>query len=197
MKGKYILETVLVVSSVILWLVVIFNLLLTLALVRRLRATSPSQNEIGLKSGQPAPDFTAQTLNGEIMTRSTYAGRSIAFLFISIHCAPCHDLLPQLEPLAPKAAQSGVELILVSGDGLKETKAFAEEQNINLPVLVAPRESNSFMEDYKCTATPSYCFIDANAEVISSGYPSLQWGEWKTLVESWTKHDPLIQSKRR
>lgn len=191
------MEAILIVSSALLWLIVLFNLLLTLALVRRLTTTSSSQKRIGLKAGQLAPDFTAQTLSGEAVTRSTYAGRSVVFLFISINCAPCHELLPQLETLAPKAAQAGVELILVSGDGLKETYTFAERQNISLPVLVAPRASNPFMEDYKSTATPSYCFINAEAQIISAGYPNLERGEWKTLVESWAKDNIATESKRR
>ncbi len=81
------METSLVVNSILLWVVVLFNLLLTLALVRRLNADRRSEHTMGLEAGQPTPDFTAQTLSGEAATRSTYIGRKVAFVFISYQSA--------------------------------------------------------------------------------------------------------------
>ena len=55
------METALVVSSVLLWLVILLNLVLTLALVRRIntkRSDKSAPPEV-LKTGQLAPDFTA------------------------------------------------------------------------------------------------------------------------------------------
>src|SRR5690348_1026265 len=108
------METGLVVSSAVLWLVVLLNLLLTLALVRRVNASPRTVPQERLKTGEPAPDFTAHTLDGELVSRSTYAELKVAFVFISTHCGPCREIMPQLVPLGPKAAQAGVELVLVS-----------------------------------------------------------------------------------
>lgn len=118
------METILVVSSILLWLVVLLNLLLTFGLVRRFNAaprpvTMPHQ--IGLQVGELAPDFTAPTVHGEIVTLSTYIGRKVVFVFISAHCVPCHEVLPDLQQLGLKAARAGVELVLVSSDEMEET----------------------------------------------------------------------------
>jgi peroxiredoxin len=185
-------ETILVVSSILLWLVVLLNLLLTLALVRRLNASRTHQvpvSEMGLKRGEIAPEFTAQTLASEMVTLHSYAGRNTVFIFISTHCAPCHEILPSLVSLGPKAARAGVELVLVSGNELDETRALMEQEQIRLPVLVAPRGSNSFLEDYKATEVPTYCFIDEQGKVQSTGYPGQQWEEWKLLTASWLARD--------
>jgi peroxiredoxin len=182
------LETGLVVSSAFLWVVVLSNLLLTLALVRRLNKGSRSTPAIGLKSGQQAPDFSAHTLNNETVTRSTFVGRKAAFIFISTQCDPCREFMPSLTSLENDAAQAGVELILVSSDEQEETRAFAEELNISLPVLVAPRKTNSFFEDYKATLTPSYCFINEQGLVQSAGLTGLVGGNWQKLTNSWTQH---------
>jgi peroxiredoxin len=179
----------LVVSSLLLWIVVLFNLLMTLALIRHRNAAPPTPGREVLKVGQSAPGFTAETLNGEEVTLSTYAGRAVAFLFIGTHCSPCRTAIPTYEALRPKAMRAGVELILVSIDDVARTQAFAEELHVTLPVLVAPHTSNPFMDDYKGTGTPFYCLVDAQSKVQSTGYPSPDWGEWKTLSESWADEE--------
>ena len=186
------METGLIISSVLLWVVVLANLLLTLALVRRINADPRSAQAAGLTKGAHAPDFTAQTLNGETVTRSTYVGRSVAFVFISTHCSPCRDLLPRLEPLGSQAAQAGTELVLVSADELEETRTFAVELDTHLPILVAPRTTNSFLSDYKSPGTPSYCLIDGLGKVQLAGYPNMEHGEWKSLVDSWAEHNAPV-----
>lgn len=189
--------TILVVSSVLLWLVVLLNLLLTFALVRRLNTDRRLGDVIGLEAGQVAPEFTAQTLSGETVTRSTYTERKVAFLFVSTHCGPCQEILSHIEQLKYNAALGGVELVLVSGDEIEETRAYIEKQNINLSVLVAPRKNNPFMEDYKSTTTPSYCFVNEQGKVQSAGLPILEWGGWKALADFGTKNDAFISSERR
>jgi peroxiredoxin len=181
------LETGLIVSSVLLWVVVLLNLLLTLALVRRFNALPRPAPPMGLKAGETAPDFTAQTLSGETVTRATYAGSQVGFVFLSTHCGPCRELLPRFEPLGAKAAQAGVNLLLVIDDELEATRAFAEQYHITLPVLIAPRETNSLMNDYQARSTPSYCLVNAQGKVQSSGYPNFDGEAWKDWLDSWAK----------
>lgn len=191
------METALIVSSILLWLVVLLNLLLTLGLVRRLDTGGRSVSAMGLEAGEPAPDFTAQTLSGETVTRSTYAGRNMAFVFISTHCSPCNEILSHMGPLEPKAARAGVELVLVSTDEMEETCTFVEKQNISLPVLIAPRSNNPFLEDYKFISTPSYCLVNEQGKVQSAGFMSMVGGPWKDLADSWVKRDASIATERR
>lgn len=193
------METVLIVSSILLWIVVLFNLVLTLALVRRANTAShhnsPSLDM--LKAGQPAPDFTAQILSGEKVTLSSYAGHKMAFIFISTACVPCREFLPQLELLKPEAARAGVELALVSSNEIGETRAFAEKLNVSLPVLVAPRSTNPLFEEYKATLTPAYCLVNEQGVVQSAGLANLVGGEWEALTDSWKKNDVPVASERR
>lgn len=192
----------LVVSSILLWIVVVCNLILTLALVRRSNGRSGrSLPKEGLQEGEQAPDFTAETLNGEMATLATYAQREVAFVFVEPACGPCRESLPSYEALGPKASHSGVDLVLVSVADAERTRSFVEELNIQLPVLVAPCESNSFMIDYKLSSTPSYCLINGRSKIESTGYPSLQWGKWKELAKAWeanmARQPSLAANERR
>lgn len=180
------MEQGLVLSSVLLWILVLCNLVLTLALIRRANAgNAGSLPREGLKEGQPALDFTAEALSGQKMTLATYAQRAVAFVFVEPTCGPCREALPSYETLGPKAAQSGVDLVLVSTADAEQTRHFVNEFNIQLPVLVAPRESNTFMQDYKLSTTPSYCLIDRQGRVQATGFTNLKAGKWKVLTEAW------------
>lgn len=194
------METVLLVGLIALWLVVLGNLVLTFALIRKVNTGESHSNQktlrpMGLEKGTEAPDFTAQTLDGETVTRATYAGRSTAFVFFSTLCQPCREVLPELEQLAPTAAQAGVDIVLVSKDKREATSAFLDEMQIHLPVLIAPFDSNPFMKEYKATMTPSYSLIDTQGKIQSAGHP--QMPEWKALAESWSRKDLALPATRR
>jgi peroxiredoxin len=181
------MEVILIVGLLLLWVIVIFNLFLTFALVRRLNHERPQARlEPGLSAGEIAPDFSVQTLSGETVTRSTYAGRKVAFVFISTHCTPCHDLMFQLESLTSQATQAGVEVVLVSSDKQEETRAFIEQKKIHFPVLVAPREANTFLDDYRSPGTPAYCFVNAEGKVYSAGIPLVIGTVWREF-DDWIK----------
>lgn len=194
------METVLIVSSILLWVVVLLNVLLTFGLVRRFNKGEHKHEPPSLdmlNTGQPAPDFSAQTLDDAIVTLSSYAERRVAFQFFSTGCEPCHDFIPKLEQLRPQATSEGVEIILVSSDDMEKTRAFIERMNIHLPVLVAPRKSNPFFEAYKANFTPSYTLVNGEGIVESAGLPHLVDGSWEKLTKSWTPLTSSLASERR
>lgn len=187
------MNQVVVVSSVLLWVAVLLNFLLTLALIRRLNMGEPntgSSAKDGPPLGQMAPDFSAETLQGETVTLANYTGRAVAYVFVSPTCGPCREMVPQYEALAANAARANVSLVLVSAADTAETQAFADEFKIRLPVLVAPPDHNPFIKDYNIPGTPFYCFIDADGKVQARGYPSMEWGKWKTLTTAWATAKP-------
>ena len=191
------METVLVISSLLLWLIVLANLLLTLALIRRFNANTLKPQ--GLPAGAPAPDFKAETLNGETATLAAYTGldHKVALLFISTHCAPCRELLTMLKGRGEATHHAGVELVLVSGDEREDTEALIAELKLDYPLLIAPQASNTFFADYKITMTPSYCLLDQQGKVQASDIASVQPGEWKALIDTWTAVEASPVGRRR
>jgi peroxiredoxin len=182
------MQPLLVTNSVLLWIVVLLNLLLTIALIRRFNQMSTHLSaftdiDVGLEKGSQAPDFQAQTLTGETVTLADYARKAVSFIFISPHCSPCLEKIPALNALAPKAKQAGVEIVLVNTDGDKaETAAFVEKHNVKLPVLIASMERNSFASDYKANATPCYCLLNPDGYVEAAGTFAHGWEEQLTQV---------------
>jgi peroxiredoxin len=178
----------------LLWIVVVFNLILTFALIRKQRSGSPFSLIEPLGVGQSAPHFTAATLDGETVSLATYAGRAVAFIFLSPHCGPCRQGLPGYEAVGLQAQQANVEVVLVSTESADETREFVQEMHIRLPVLIAPRETNAFAKDYKAASTPFSCLVDEHGKIQSTGYPSRESGQWKELADSWERVSPQAPS---
>lgn len=178
------MEMGLVIGLILLWIVVLLNLFLTLAIIRRLNLSSW---QTGLRQGQIAPDFTAQTLSEESVTLQDYAGHPTAFVFISTRCSHCEKLLPELESLGPHAMRAGINLVLVSDNQREEIQDYARRNNIHLPVLIAPRSENPFFQNYQVKGTPFYCYIDQQGKVQSAGHPHITEGAWKVLADDWAK----------
>lgn len=186
--------SILATSSILLWIVVLLNLILTIALIRRFNhlstqmSTFPdiaefSDMDKGLEVGSPAPDFQAETLSGETITLADYTRKAVSFVFFSPDCGPCMDKMSALNALAPKAQQAGVEMVLVNTDGNKEgTESFVQEHGVKLPVLLAPFESNSFAQDYKAMGTPFFCMLNRDGEVEATGGFGPKWDQ---LTQAW------------
>jgi peroxiredoxin len=148
------------------------------------QTVSTSNSVLGLSAGQTAPHFAATTLYGRNVSLADYAGRSVAFMIIS-PCRLCQSIVHAHEALGSKALSSETQLVVISLGDLEETRAFVDETGSCLPVLVAPRASNSFIKDYQVRGVPCYCVVDAQGKIQSAGYPSLEWGAWKALTDPW------------
>lgn len=174
----------LVVSSIFLWIMVLFDLLLALVIIRKINSSGQIPH-IGLKPGTLAPDFTARTLDGNIVTLSNYLGHKVVFIYISTHCQPCREFLPGFKTLSTKIKQGGFEPVLVSTSDAQETKTYVEEFELDLTVLTSIEQHGLFMQGYKIGGTPYYCLIDENGKVVSTGFPTLAGGEWEKWVKVW------------
>jgi peroxiredoxin len=173
------MEAILIVSSGLLWVVVLFNLLLTFALIRRLSrspttAPHPYEGLALLQSFDPAPDFRLESLDGKTMTLASYRGRFVAFIFFNLGCTTCMAELPQFEALAAEAEERGLELVLVNtADSRKAVESFFQSRPQKLPVLLGA--SSSIINDYKVPGVPFFCVVNHEGRVIWVGYIDHRW----------------------
>lgn len=192
------MSIILEISVICLWIVVLFNLFLTFALVRRLNLkgsnnTETKQRIVDLDVGDSAPNFTAQKLeSGETVTLTSFAGRKLALIFISTHCQPCEEILPQLRSLKAKAMEANIELALISAEEVEATRTYVAEEAIDLPVFVAPRKTNTFIKDYKVTATPAFCLITAQGSIYRSGPLRLQGNKWRAFNDFLSERSDFV-----
>lgn len=185
MEAIVIKEPSVTINFILLWGVVLFNLLLTLAVIRRVSGTNIGQaRQETLNPGEVAPRFQAPLLRGEdIVNQDTYKGRSLLFLVIGIDCQPCHDFLLHVSDIATLAKENDITPIIVSDSNRSLTNSLIEKFNINIPTIIADKSQNKFFEDYKVLGTPWYCLIDQNGVVRAAGFPGINAEDLRKKIE--------------
>lgn len=165
------MSTTLLLAVVVVWVVVLFHLAVTLALVRRVNHLNRllGRDVSGPEPGREAPEFEAPDMAGVPVRLADFRGRPIALVFASPHCDGCVDLPAFLSHLETDPETAAVEPVLVSFGSEKETRSLLGDHARPPRTLVAPRETNPFHDRYGIRGTPSYCLIDAAGKVASSG----------------------------
>ena len=168
------MDNIIVISSIFFWVLLLFNMFLTIALVRKVNnktisSSPPDFTDLPTPEiGTPAPMFEARALEGNKVTLETFANKAVAIIFMSANCPSCTGHIPTLNAFKPKAKRAGVELIVAHIGTQDETEDFVLQNNLSLPTLVAPRES-SLAQNYIVPVTPFYCFIDEKGVTRSAG----------------------------
>ena len=148
-------------------------------LPHKVSADPPQQiPSIGLLEKQAAPPFAAQTLSGEIVTLVNFSGGATLFLFLTPRAILTY---------ATQAAQltaAGVALVVVSAAAPEVTRAWIGRLPSSIHILVAPRTSNPFLDDYHIFATPAFCFVNQHNKVEAAGLIGPNMEAWKTQIGS-------------
>lgn len=139
----------------------------------------------GLPTGQVAPNFSAEDLQGHRVQLSDYRGRPVMVTFWSPECFACRDELPALQAIAQNPDSNMVLLTVVTHPTAAEVKDFVQQQKLTFPVLMD--EQSTITNQYKVHGEPFTYFINADGrveqKVIGAGEP----GELHNNLLSWLK----------
>ncbi|MHA6325445.1 peroxiredoxin-like family protein [Roseivivax sp. CAU 1753] len=87
--------------------------------------------------GHPLPDITLSTLSGQSAKLGAPQGGhdwQMVVVYRGLHCPICKSYLKELQDLAPRFAELGVDLLAVSADPEEKARVFASETGVNLPI---------------------------------------------------------------
>ena len=117
--------------------------------------------------GSPAPDFTTQSVSGERISLSDYAGKKVVVLnFWGIRCLPCLQEMPKLETIYSRYKDRGMEMLGVNVDGVGadiikknlRKRIGGIELNVTYPLLTD--EEFEIIDAYYLTVAPLTAVID-------------------------------------
>jgi thiol-disulfide isomerase/thioredoxin len=86
--------------------------------------------------GEPMPDFGIKTLTGEVISRTSLAGKPLMLLFWNTWCPNCKKELPQANLLAGKYANKGLKVLAVNtglNDSENKAKAYWKKSGYSFP----------------------------------------------------------------
>lgn len=160
-----------IASTILLWVVVLLNLLLTIGLIRRVNATAAAPGAAlppGLPAGTELPEATVTRLDGdEVPLRSVAAGPSV-LLFLSPSCEGCRDQLPAVrEVLGATAGLRAVALVAAADPG--EAAAYQDELP-GVTVVTAAGGGGDALGRLQVHSFPMYYTVDASSRIAANAF---------------------------
>ncbi|MDG4828968.1 redoxin domain-containing protein [Solwaraspora sp. WMMD1047] len=160
------------VAVIVLTVLVLIDLVLSAAIIRRLRETEAKITEMntppesGIMLGEPMPEF--ETDGGEL-THADLAGGPALVGFFSAGCRHCPTQAERLADRAPEITGTGVRVVsvLTSGDGA--TEDLAPTLRKAGTVIVEP-DSAAMMATFREGATPTFLMFGGDGRLLARGH---------------------------
>jgi hypothetical protein len=160
-------------SYVAIWIVVLFQGLLIVALLRqlaelrRLVEAGGLQGEDRLPVGSPAPRFAGfDVRSGQPVSSHTFSGSGGLVLFLSADCTVCRGLADRLRP----PAMNGLPPIIAFCQGGEHSCAgFVKKLSLDVHLLLEGAEETAAR--YRVSGFPTAVVVDANQKIRGYGHP--------------------------
>jgi len=131
-----------------------------------------SNSPYGFTSGDLAPNFTVETLDGKIVSLSDYRGKTVLLNFWATWCPPCRSEMPDLEQLYRERKGQGFVVLAVD---LQEPKGpvadFVDRFGLTFPILMDA--SGEVAERYNIQVLPSTFFIDKEGRIATFNFGAM------------------------
>lgn len=117
------------------------------------------------RPGEPAPDFTAVDIYGNIVSLSDFKGKPVWLNFWGTWCPPCRAEMPDMQVAYEQLAPKGLVLVAVSlGDPPEVAIDFAKRNGVTFTVLLDPQRTFT-SQAYPIYNFPTHIFIDRDGIV--------------------------------
>ncbi|WP_327048275.1 redoxin domain-containing protein [Microbispora sp. NBC_01189] len=167
---------VLIAAVILLGGLVLLNLLLTGAVIRKLRKPASEsrpdwghpQNP-GLPAGAEVPAFSALTVANTKVTADDFAGERTLIGFFSTDCRHCLPKAPVFVATARDAEADGVRALAVVVAGQEDPTDLINALTDDVSVVVEG-ESGSMVGAFAITAFPWFFLVGPDATVAATGH---------------------------
>jgi peroxiredoxin len=179
-------STLFYVSYIALWILVVFQTLILLELVRRsgsTRASSEAEGPTGektdfLEGGSPAPIFEAPDVaSGKLFNSRELLGQRALLVFISPGCGTCESVASELVEFS---AKSSMRMLALCSGPEAQCAQFVQQ---HLPAIQALVDRDGGISNqFGIKRVPTAVQIDADGNVLQYGIPRpatrLDLAEW-------------------
>lgn len=165
------MSTPFLVSYALLWVLVVFQTLLVIGLVkalyeRRDAGEAPTATESSEMAGKPLPAFEVEDVLGNRIASTALTKRDTALLFVSPDCTSCAVTLQELQALVGRMEGEVVVFCLSAAD---RCASLAHRYELSVPVVCDSERRIADM--LHVSATPTAVLITAGGRIESYGHP--------------------------
>ncbi|MDR2793741.1 MAG: TlpA family protein disulfide reductase [Treponema sp.] len=127
-----------------------------------------------LRTGSPAPDFSASRLNGTQVRLGSLMGKVIFLNFWATWCPPCREEMPSMEALYQRFRNRDIEFLAVDiQENRNRVSAFMEQFGLTFPALMDV--TGRISTQYGIRSIPTTFIIDRNGNIIASVIGGRDW----------------------
>lgn len=126
--------------------------------------SNPGTSNGAIATGEIAPDFSLENLDGEWVSLSQFRGQPVLINFWSTWCGPCVDEIPAIRSSFQQHYPNLVVLAIESDTSRNDLIEFSRDKDIPYPILLG---SDSITRQYRIQAYPTSFFVDADGVIQS------------------------------
>lgn len=109
--------------------------------------------------GQPAPDFTATTVDGRQVKLSDYRGKPVWLTFGASWCQPCRAEAPDISAVYERQKSSGLEILAVFiSEDAAAVRDYGDRVGLTYDKIADP--NTDIASAFRILGIPSHFFID-------------------------------------
>lgn len=155
----------------------IFVRLLPLLLVLALTGCSREQTAKPAIEGNPAPNFTLNTLDGKSVTLADLRGQVVLVNFWATWCPPCRAEIPSLMRLNATMVGKPFRMLCISIDdgGAVAVQQFFRSSGMMLPALLDTDKKAGLA--YGITGVPETFVIDKGGVILKKVVGGMEWDQ--------------------
>lgn len=115
------------------------------------------------RAGQPAPAFSAKTLDDKKISLAMYRGKPVYLDFFASWCAPCREETPAIVKFSKQYAKRGLVVLGLDDNEISDrAEGFRDQYKIAFPIAIADQK---LLDSYGVIALPVHVFIDRNGKI--------------------------------
>lgn len=136
---------------------------------------------LGVKNGQPAPQFSLQSTAGQISLTQYKKKNVVVFFYESNSCSACIDQLKQLNAELGEFKKLNTMVIAVTTDSLALSEQQVQQNHIQIPVAYDPNhELGSKFGVYNVPGGMDMGPVDTHSIFVIDGNGVLRWHQIST-----------------
>jgi len=132
-----------------------------------------SKSELGYKhllKGKPAPEFTFEDINGEMVSLSDFKGKYVFLDVWNIYCGPCIAQIPYIKKYEEELKSENIAFIAVSCDRQKEKQKWRDfvikKEMVGNQLIMDNGRDSDFLMDYNIKGFPTFIIIDPDGNMV-------------------------------
>jgi methylamine dehydrogenase accessory protein MauD len=167
------MESILTLSHIVLWLLVLTQFLFIAALARQIGVIHvrlwPAGARImnpGPQVGQAAPPLNTSDVFGNAVTMGAERGKRTLIVFISTQCPVCKDILPNLKTLTRTEGDELEVILVIPNENIEIARRFVSNHRLERIPLTT---STDLVSQYQIGVTPYAVMVDHLGIVRAKG----------------------------